>query len=108
MISKALACIAIQSDQNDQHGGQSVPNFDYSMAPGVKKSYKRLYATNLGKLMEGLHGVEDGVEKAKAICKEIEEECSVYPCMAWDNNYREAEAKLLHVPLYGGSTEPFL
>ena len=31
----ALACIAIQSDQNDQHGGQSVPNFDYSMAPGV-------------------------------------------------------------------------
>ncbi|MGC2873029.1 anaerobic ribonucleoside triphosphate reductase [Ihubacter sp. mB4P-1] len=91
----ALACIAIQSDQNDQHGGQSVPNFDYSMAPGVKKSYKRLYATNLGKLMEGLHGVEDGVEKAKAICKEIEEECSVYPCMAWDNNYREAEAKLL-------------
>ena len=32
----ALACIAIQSNQNDQHGGQSVPNFDYSMAPGVK------------------------------------------------------------------------
>ena len=29
----ALACIAIQSNQNDQHGGQSVPNFDYSMAP---------------------------------------------------------------------------
>ena len=24
----ALACIAIQSNQNDQHGGQSVPNFD--------------------------------------------------------------------------------
>ena len=32
----ALACIAIQSNQNDQHGGQSVPNFDYSMAPGVQ------------------------------------------------------------------------
>lgn len=31
----ALACIAIQSNQNDQHGGQSVPNFDYGMAPGV-------------------------------------------------------------------------
>ena len=31
----ALAAIAIQSNQNDQHGGQSVPNFDYSMAPGV-------------------------------------------------------------------------
>ena len=33
----ALACIAIQSNQNDQHGGQSVPNFDYGMANGVKK-----------------------------------------------------------------------
>ena len=33
----ALACIAIQSNQNDQHGGQSIPNFDYAMAEGVKK-----------------------------------------------------------------------
>ena len=49
----ALACIAIQSDQNDQHGGQSVPNFDYSMAPGVKKSYRKLYYTNLGNPLSG-------------------------------------------------------
>ena len=34
----ALACIAIQANQNDQHGGQSVVNFDYGMAPGVKKT----------------------------------------------------------------------
>ena len=34
----ALACIAIQSNQNDQHGGQSIPNFDYSMEMGVKKT----------------------------------------------------------------------
>ena len=33
----ALACIAIQSNQNDQHGGQSIPNFDYGLAPGVTK-----------------------------------------------------------------------
>ena len=31
----ALACIAIQSNQNDQHGGQSIVNFDYGLAPGV-------------------------------------------------------------------------
>ena len=31
----ALACIAIQSNQNDQHGGQSIANFDYGMAEGV-------------------------------------------------------------------------
>lgn len=35
----ALACIAIQANQNDQHGGQSSPNFDYAMAPGVAKTF---------------------------------------------------------------------
>ena len=40
----ALACIAIQANQNEMHGGQSVPNFDYSMAPGVKKTYEKEYA----------------------------------------------------------------
>ena len=45
----ALACIAIQSNQNDQHGGQSVPNFDYAMAEGVKKTFRRMYITNLAK-----------------------------------------------------------
>jgi len=33
----SLACIAIQSNQNDQHGGQSIPNFEYAMAHGVKR-----------------------------------------------------------------------
>lgn len=37
----ALACIAIQSNQNDQHGGQSIPAFDYYMAPGVVKTMLR-------------------------------------------------------------------
>lgn len=91
----ALACIAIQSNQNDQHGGQSVPNFDYSMAPGVKKAYKRLYASNLGKMLEYTAGVEDGADVTKAICKDIEAEHGVYPCMAWDNNYMEIEAEIL-------------
>ena len=35
----ALACIAIQANQNDQHGGQSIADFDYGMAPGVVKTY---------------------------------------------------------------------
>ncbi|MDL2263267.1 anaerobic ribonucleoside triphosphate reductase [Synergistaceae bacterium OttesenSCG-928-I11] len=39
----ALACIAIQSNQNDQHGGQSIVNFDYAMARGVAKTYARKY-----------------------------------------------------------------
>ena len=41
MSYAALAAIAIQSNQNDQHGGQSIPAFDYYMAPGVVKTYKK-------------------------------------------------------------------
>lgn len=91
----ALACIAIQSNQNDQHGGQSVPNFDYGMAPGVRKTYKKLYWTNLGKMLDFLHDVTDGVDQMKAICQKIEKEHGVFPCMAWDNNYKELELEEL-------------
>ena len=87
----ALACIAIQSNQNDQHGGQSVPNFDYGMAPGVRKAYKRLYRNNLGKMLDFLHDITDGVDQVKAIGQKIEEEYGIEPCMAWDNNYKELE-----------------
>ena len=38
----ALAQIAIQCNQNDQHGGQSIPNFDYYMAEGVAKALPAL------------------------------------------------------------------
>jgi anaerobic ribonucleoside-triphosphate reductase len=40
----ALACIAIQANQNEMHGGQSVPHFDYAMAEGVVKTYRREYS----------------------------------------------------------------
>ncbi|MEG2173566.1 MAG: anaerobic ribonucleoside triphosphate reductase [Desulfovibrionaceae bacterium] len=39
----ALACIAIQANQNEMHGGQSVPNFDFAMARGVIKTYGQEY-----------------------------------------------------------------
>ena len=42
MSYSALAAIAIQSNQNDQHGGQSIPAFDYYLAPGVLKTFKKL------------------------------------------------------------------
>ncbi|MCI7327954.1 anaerobic ribonucleoside triphosphate reductase [Hornefia butyriciproducens] len=91
----ALACIAIQSDQNDQHGGQSIPNFDYSMAPGVRKSYKRLYFDNMGKMLELLFGLENGAARMSAFGREAEEKLGVFPCMAWDNDYREVELQQL-------------
>ena len=39
----ALAAIAIQSNQNDQHGWQSIPAFDFYMTPGVLKTFKKEY-----------------------------------------------------------------
>lgn len=55
----ALACIAIQSDQNDQHGGQSVPCFDFYMAPGVAKSFvKNIYKVLDIRYPECSHGEE--------------------------------------------------
>ena len=39
----ALACIAIQANQNEMHGGQSIPNFDYAMADGVACTFRKEY-----------------------------------------------------------------
>ena len=65
----ALACIAIQSNQNDQHGGQSIVNFDYGLAPGVIKTFRRLYRNNLIKGIQFLTRTQDNSlqEEIKAI-----------------------------------------
>ena len=42
MSYAALAAIAIQSNQNDQHGGQSIPAFDHYLAPGVLKTFRKM------------------------------------------------------------------
>ncbi len=55
----ALCCIAIQANQNDQHGGQSIVNFDYGMAPGVKKTYFKRFRDNLSRSLELKANVED-------------------------------------------------
>ncbi len=80
----ALACIAIQSNQNDQHGGQSVPAFDYDMAPGVKKTYKKRYLANLIKIMSVLKPeVEE--ETVKNIVTKIEKEFNLVPTIDKDD-----------------------
>ncbi len=48
----ALACIAIQSNQNDQHGGQSICDFDYGLADGVRKTYRRLFKKHLAEALD--------------------------------------------------------
>ena len=39
----SLAAIVIQANQNDQHGGQSIPALDYDLAPGVLKTFKKQF-----------------------------------------------------------------
>lgn len=91
----ALACIAIQSNQNDQHGGQSIPNFDFGMAPGVKKTYKKKYADNLGKALQLLCGVEDGIQAAKDIVAQIQSEHDILPTLTNEEEYKVLEAEKL-------------
>mgnify|MGYP002519279557 CR=1 FL=1 len=52
MSYSALAAIAIQSNQNDQHGGQSIPAFDYYMAPGVLKTFKKMFKQAVYELLD--------------------------------------------------------
>lgn len=89
----ALACIAIQSNQNDQHGGQSVPNFDYAMAEGVKKTFRRLYTNNLAKAVAfSTDGdFEEILEELKAVAAEIEEETGLFPKLCDNEDYKEKE-----------------
>lgn len=84
----ALTCIAIQSNQNDQHGGQAIVNFDYGMAEGVKKTYKKTYFRNLAKAIELLSDLDaitvvDEVKKLAGV-PELE-----------DHGYLEEERKIL-------------
>ncbi|MDP4180405.1 MAG: anaerobic ribonucleoside triphosphate reductase [Bacillota bacterium] len=91
----ALACIAIQSNQNDQHGGQSIPNFDYGMAPGVKKTYVKLYRQNLAKALLLLVDIQDATDKVKKIIEEINEEHGLQPTLGVVDLYRKYEAEKL-------------
>jgi anaerobic ribonucleoside-triphosphate reductase len=91
----ALACIAIQSNQNDQHGGQSIPNFDYGMALGVAKTYTRLYKQNLAKSLELLTGIEDTQNIVNNISQRIFDETKLKPTLAPNEKYLELEQNYL-------------
>ena len=63
----ALAAIAIQSNQNDQHGGQSIPNFDYGMAEGVAKTYRKAFTRRLKDAVEDYLDLADEGSAVTAI-----------------------------------------
>ena len=71
----ALAAIAIQSNQNDQHGGQSIPAFDFYMAPGVLKTFKKQFKQAVYELLDfsdfinfvNMDKVEKEIDKLESI-----------------------------------------
>ena len=88
----ALACIAIQSNQNDQHGGQAICDFDYGLAEGVRKTYRRLYKKHLAEAVDLLLG--DSVDDSRAFAQDalarIEAETGVWASLAMDEGFEAA------------------
>ena len=75
MTYATLAAIVIQSNQNDQHGEQGLPNFDYYLAPGVLKTFKKQFKQLIFDYLEltdfdkfiAINGIEREIEKISTI-----------------------------------------
>ena len=86
----ALACIAIQSNQNDQHGGQSICDFDYGLADGVRKTYRRLYKKHLSEAVSMLSDIEDPRSFAQDACDNAEKVSGVWAALELSDEYEAA------------------
>ena len=89
----ALAAIAIQSNQNDQHGGQSIPNFDYGMAEGVAKTYRKAFFRRLKDAVEDYMDLADEAASVKAIIDAAEKETGTFARLESTPQYIDAVAR---------------
>ena len=96
----ALACIAIQSNQNDQHGGQAIVNFDYGMAEGVSKTFRRLYRQNLAKALMLFNCADDPEDDIKNLISVIGEKSGLSPALSNIEEYQKLELPRL-IEMYG-------
>ncbi len=84
----ALAAIAIQSNQNDQHGGQSIPAFDYYLAPGVLKTFKKQFKQAIYELLDFTEFI-DFVNMDK-VAKEVDKLTSIeFDISKFESFYKE-------------------
>ncbi|WP_330638677.1 anaerobic ribonucleoside-triphosphate reductase [Romboutsia hominis] len=90
----ALAAIAIQSNQNDQHGGQSIPFFDYGLAEGVYKTFKKFYIDNMSKAIK-LFKSEDKTDSIKCIVNDIEYRLKTRLSIKIEDEYKQEETREL-------------
>ena len=84
----ALACIAIQANQNEMHGGQSIPNFDYSMAPGVAKTFRKQYFYQLGEFFSIVPGMR--IDDAQKLAKHLKNTLDVSITLGDTDTFRRA------------------
>ena len=86
----ALAAIAIQADQNDQHGGQSIPAFDYYMAPGVLSTFKKQFKQQLSDFLD-LEGLLSHISMDR-IAREVDKLESIkFSIEIFEPIYKESE-----------------
>ncbi len=100
----ALACIAIQANQNDQHGGQSIVNFDYAMADGIRITFAKRYRDNMARALELMADVENAGSFMKQAIAEIEAEKGLKPTLEPTQEYFAAEAEKLAALGLGADT----
>ncbi len=91
----ALAAIAIQSNQNDQHGGQSIPNFDYGMALGVAKTYRKAFIRRVTEALEDVLELDDQMETIRALVATAEEQTGEKVCLESSESFDETVASML-------------
>ena len=91
-----MACIAIQSNQNDQHGGQSIVNFDYAMADRRAEDLQADLPPEPGPGRDAAGaGTSDPESAIKANLQKIEAETGLYPTLEDCEAYFEAELPFL-------------
>ena len=90
MTYAILSAIAIQANQNDQHGGQSIPLFDYYFAPGVVKTFKKEFRQTVYDFLDytdfGIFAAVNGMEREIDKITTIDFDISIF-----DTYCRESE-----------------
>jgi len=84
-----LATIVFQTNQNEEHGGQAIPAFDFFMAPGVRKTFIRQLADRLLYAHSLLTGRSFSDEERKAFVEALR---SLEPPLAHTDAAAEALA----------------
>lgn len=88
----ALGAIALQANQNDQHGGQSIPNFDYGMSEGVKKTFHKTYCQKLAEAVEDYLDEDNWYKSIVTLIEETEREHGEMARLGMSEEFEESIA----------------